>query len=292
MDRKAEWRSYFRKSEMALKQGEAIAASCFTEPPVDVFQLLREERRLIRSVGRDFGNAFDGRIRYVGNRFLLCYNTSFNEKFRKNGKHHSKVLFTIGHELGHYFLEHHRNALVENRKPHQSFTEFTSKNLVEREADHFAAGLLMPSSLMKPRINSANFPSIDSMLDVRSQFNVSLTGFLVRWVQTSDFPCAVVATKNGIIRFGWTSSALQRIGCYSVFKRYEADSPEFVTFLRKHSPVRRYKSGQGAGETGCWLDYDGKSFSTEEFYFAIPHTGYVWAFITCDERDLVDDRFD
>lgn len=292
MDRKAEWRSFFAESEMALRQGESIAASCFGEPPVDVFQILREERRLIRAVGRDFGDSFDGRIRYLGDRFLLCYNTTYNKRFRKNGKNHSKVLFTIAHELGHYFLDHHREALVHNRRPHKSFTEFTSKDLVEREADHFAAGLLMPSSLLKPRINFENFPSIDSLLSLRSEFNVSLTGFLVRWVQASDFPCAVVATYNGQIRFGWTSPAFHKIHCYSVYKGYAASSSDFVAFLNSNSPVSRYAQATGHGETGDWLNYESKSFDTSEFYFAIPHTGYVWAFLMCDERDFVDDRFD
>lgn len=57
-----------------------------------------------------------------------------------------RQLFTVAHELGHYFLGHkpneygvyRRQPVLDNQKP-----------TIEREADCFAANLLMPNSMIK-----------------------------------------------------------------------------------------------------------------------------------------------
>jgi Zn-dependent peptidase ImmA (M78 family) len=60
------------------------------------------------------------------------------------------------HELGHYFLDGHVHSLFGlGQGLHQSESGFTSKNPVEREADAFAAGLLMPKTLFKTALAKA-----------------------------------------------------------------------------------------------------------------------------------------
>lgn len=292
MDPNSAWKIFYAERDAALRKGEQIAEAYeFRAPPVDPFRLLKAEQKLIHAVGEDFGDAFDGRIRYVGNRFLLCFNTKYNS-WRHSGTHHSRVLFSIAHELGHYFLDRHRTCLVTNRRPHDSFSEFTAHSLIETEADHFAAGLLMPSYLVRKNVNRENFPKVDDILEVRRQFDVSLTGLLARWTQLSDFPCATVATYQGVIQFGWVSEPLRNQGCYRVRRNHAPECRYFKRFLGQHAPVSTYAQGEGSGNTDYWLDWENRSLDTAEMYFAIPHTGYVWTFLMCDESDLSDDRFD
>lgn len=289
MDKNAQWRKFYWEVDFAARKGEEIAGAFdHLKPPVDVFKIIRAERRLIHAVGEDFGKAFDGRIRFVGTRFLLCYNTRYNE-WPHSGRHHSKILFSIAHELGHYFLDNHREYLIASKQPHDSFSEFSSHKLVERQADSFAAGMLMPRDLLGAIVNKQNIPSVKLILETTRLFEVSLTGLLSRWTQISHFPCATIATQDGVIKFGWVSEAFREIGCYRVRRGTAVQFGDFRRFAQQVTPIAKYRDGEGTGHTDQWLDWDGPTFDTEEFYFAIPHTGMIWVFITCDERELSDD---
>src|SRR3546814_42737 len=57
--------------------------------------------------------------------------------------------FSIAHELGHYFLDGHIDHLFNGSDFHASQAGFVSQDPYEREADHFATGLLMPEKLFR-----------------------------------------------------------------------------------------------------------------------------------------------
>jgi hypothetical protein len=59
--------------------------------------------------------------------------------------------FSISHELGHYFIEGHPEALL-TTGVHQSRAGFVSGDPFEQEADYFAAALLMPELPFKKAI--------------------------------------------------------------------------------------------------------------------------------------------
>lgn len=281
-----DWKHIYYERQLATEAGERIAqAYNFSTPPVDPLKIIHEERRLIHAVGDDFGDAFDGRIKYIGPRFLICYNTRY-DTWPHTGSHHSKVHFTIGHELGHYFLDEHRKILVSTHTAHGSRTEFVSDSLIEQQADCFASGLLMPSSLFRPLINKKNFPSIDEIKKVRQSFQVSLIGTLVRWTQLSDFPCATIAVRNGVIQFGWVSEAFQRIGAYRVLRGESVEGRAFRRFSGQDPSFSKYRDGSGSGVGLNWLDYGQKRLDTVEHYFVIPYTKTIWVFLIVDENDL------
>lgn len=287
-----DWKMFYASRDKAIQKGQEIASAYdFTVPPVDVFTILQREQQLIHAVGEDFGDAFDGRIKYLGSRFLVCYNTKYNA-WPHAGQHHSKVLFSIAHELGHFYLERHRQYLVSKRRPHGSFSEFSVETLVESEADHFACGLLMPHELMGQFVNAANFPTINDFMEVRRSFNVSLTGLLARWTQVSDFPCATLATKDGRILFGWVSEAFRNRGCFRVRKGHAPHGRSFKAFILANQPVVTYQHREASGLTDYWLDWENRSADTAELYFAIPHSNQVWVHVMCDECELSDDRYD
>ncbi len=105
-----------------------------------------------------------------------------------NGKKHEKVIavnsvdtpfrkrFTIAHELGHYFLEVHdkEDKLVEDYYVHR---ENNCQNLKrEREADRFAAELLMPTEFVKyelKRLNKLDLLLTDLPQYISNKFQVS-----------------------------------------------------------------------------------------------------------------------
>lgn len=79
---------------------------------------------------------------------VISYNKYENSLGRKR--------FTIAHELGHYIL-HSDKALFIDKTPKVMFRNSASssgEDLQEREANHFAAALLMPIKLIKEEINN------------------------------------------------------------------------------------------------------------------------------------------
>jgi len=67
--------------------------------------------------------------------------------------------FTVAHELGHYFLDGHPSTFLQKEMSGiNRIVDLTSDDHYEREADSFAAALLMPQP-------SSRLPAIGSSQD-------------------------------------------------------------------------------------------------------------------------------
>jgi len=272
-----------RKAE---QQGEDLARlQGFKNAPIDPFLILQAERELVHVEGADFGDAFDGRLSFVGPRFLLCYNTKYDQ-WPHSGKHHPRVRFTVAHELGHFFLDEHRRALVLRKTSHVSFTEFASGELVERQADSFASGLLLPRYLMAPRVNVEPEPTLDSIRSAAKDFDVSFVGTMVRWVQLSHFPCAVVCVRESRIAWGFVAQSLRDTGFWRARREALVQSTSAVQFLEKVGRSDHHREGQGTGFAAAWLDTEAQALAVTEFYVTIPFNRSVMVFLVADESDL------
>ena len=80
----------------------------------------------------------EGSIIVRGHRDFTIFISNFTSSTRDR--------FTIAHELGHYVL-HSQMGKIQGRA--QRFTALGTKDLVEYEADWFAAGFLMPTKKIK-----------------------------------------------------------------------------------------------------------------------------------------------
>tara|TARA_R110002020_G_scaffold31481_2_gene98089 strand:+ start:2171 stop:2689 length:519 start_codon:yes stop_codon:yes gene_type:complete len=88
--------------------------------------------------------------------------------------------FTIAHELGHYYLHRQfKSTFVD-----EVFARSGSSNQVEREANAFAAALLMPKELIIKAIKVNNWQTIDDdeILSLAKKFNVSGVSMTYRLV--------------------------------------------------------------------------------------------------------------
>ncbi len=261
-----------------------------TAPPVCPFKVARSEKRRILLFGDDFGDAFDGRLEYQSPRFLLFYNTKY-DAWPHRGKHHPKVIFTIAHELGHFFLTPHREYLKKNGKPHGSHTEFVSDNLSEREADAFAAGLLMPRFLADNTIN-AGPGTLKALQAAKDLFEVSLTSMMVRWVQVSNYPCAMCLVRDGKIGWGFTSEAFKKAGAYRVHRGKPVTSRTVRTFLDAEPSLTCYREGEGWALAERWLDFDRDGLGVVEHFVVIPSLQQLLVFLTADEDDVFPETED
>jgi Zn-dependent peptidase ImmA (M78 family) len=79
----------------------------------------------------------------IRNDFVIAYATHIESPGFPN--------FSIAHELGHYFLEGHVDAVIGPDGVHRSHAGFSSDDRYELEAEHFAAALLMPDDFVPRR---------------------------------------------------------------------------------------------------------------------------------------------
>jgi len=96
---------------------------------------------------------------------FIAYNVNQSKKRRR---------FTIAHELGHFILHSKNKSLfVDKNKSvmYRNSESSTGELLKEREANAFAAALLMPISLIQSEIKDLNGDDIIEKL--ASKFNVS-----------------------------------------------------------------------------------------------------------------------
>ena len=189
------WKIEELRRDAAANLAEQIVKDLrITKPPVNPFRVIRSEKRRIKALGDDFGDVFDGRLEYQRPHFLLFYNTKY-DAWPHDGEHHPRVNFTIAHELAHFFIASHHHYLKQGGRPHGSHSAFVSDNNSEREADAFAAGLLLPSFLFKPKINTGEL-TYDRLDDIAREFRTSLLSAVIRAVRLSDVPSAVVGIRN------------------------------------------------------------------------------------------------
>ena len=128
-----------RLAEIA-ELAEAVADEHCPSGRVEPEAIARAKR--IRASFGQYGEAFDGMLEHKAERFHIFCNLA-----RVDRPDAPRARFTLAHELGHYYLDEHRNALSAGRTAaHRSQCEYESPNLAEQEADHFAANLLMPQA--------------------------------------------------------------------------------------------------------------------------------------------------
>jgi hypothetical protein len=285
------WNLEQAQRDAATLLGESIAEQLgLIAPPISPFRVIDAENGRVLPFGDDFGDAFDGRLEYQSPRFLLFFNTKY-DAWSHAGQHHPKVNFTVAHELGHYFLDHHRKYLQRSGKAHSSLTEFQVEAPPEREADCFAAGLLMPRSLLEPTVN-AGPPTFPKVRSSAKEFDVSLTSMAVRWVQLSHFPCAILVVGDGQIQWGFTSDALKRAGGYRVRKGEAVTSRPAVKFLSAEASLTIFREGKDSSPSERWIDWEREGVWVQEWYTVIPTLRQMLIFLAADEDDVLDDEED
>lgn len=279
------WKLTQNMLDHAMKQGEEIAVAYSLVQPIDPLAVAEMEE-CIHCEGDDFGDAFDGRLEHVGSgRFMLAYNTKYND-WPHAGAHHPKIRFTIAHELGHYFREGHRSILRNGGPAYACVTEFQADPRMEREADCFAAGLLMPSSMLAPTVNGEPEPSLADIKRAAAAFDVSMTSMMIRWVRLSDFPCAVFSITLSGIRWGWVSEAFAQHG---MFRKHSGPirSGDARAFLG--GGLSQYREGKGLGMLSQWVETD-HEVSVSEHYAAIPYAQHALCLLTASEDEMPSDR--
>lgn len=107
--------------------------------------------------------------------------------------------FSLAHELGHW--NYHRGRSFECRAD-DWVTGYNSKPIEEREADQYAAELLMPAYMFKPLARSIKRPTFDGVKDLADRFRTSLTATAIRLVDMNVWPLILIChSEQGRVWF-------------------------------------------------------------------------------------------
>ncbi|GDY13116.1 hypothetical protein LBMAG53_19940 [Planctomycetota bacterium] len=196
-----------------IARAESIARDQFGDGPIDPEQLIQAEG-ITLSRG-NYGESFDGLLEYDGLGFHIYANMDRLQRLDEG-----RGVFTLGHELGHYFIDEHRLWMQANpgiSHPCFLFSSHSKDALHEREADLFASSLLMPTASFRRRVRSPA-PGAEVILDTATFFRCSVTSTAIRFCELEPFPCAIIRwSASGEYQWGRMSSRVR--GRYGSFAR-------------------------------------------------------------------------
>jgi hypothetical protein len=275
-----------RKSEMEpddieLLAREKIIALDMWRLPVDPFAIAREEG-IELAPGR-YGARFDARIKFIrsAKTFILFY------KDVAHGVTEGRMRFSVGHELGHYYIPHHRAYLLGGHS-HNSVTDFRSRDPREREADLFSSALLMPHELFAGALKSRNL-SFCNLADLSRLaeivFKTSLTSTVLRYICFDWEACSMVISEGGVVQWARHSDTMRACGMGWIEREMpvpgNTPTAQLWKRLRSESTLERVEDEVDAD---LWFERPHRRRLWEE---AMPlgHTGQV---LTCLSAD--DDR--
>lgn len=128
----------------------------------------------------------------------IAVRTSIRETGRKN--------FTKAHEIGHFVLPGHDQASVAcTASEVGNWTDPSGGKELERDANEFAAELLMPSELIQIITRGAS-PSLAVIDKIAREFGVSLSAAAWRYCDVVGGKCAVVWSTDGAIQWAKRSA--------------------------------------------------------------------------------------
>lgn len=175
-----------RLKRAQLQAEQFLRDEGITALAVDVMEIA--ESRGIAVQGKpDTAPGVSGMLVRTGDEFGILYATHIRSLgFQR---------FSIAHELAHYFLEGHVDHILPKTGQHVSEAGFTSADPFELEADHFAAGLLMPSTLFQAELRKLN-DGLGAIEALAETCVTSLTATAIRYSELTRAASAVIVTTG------------------------------------------------------------------------------------------------
>jgi hypothetical protein len=236
------WKAEARAAEVLKQLG-------INTLPVSPF-LIADAKDIVYQENPSLRAGVSGCLMKVEDVFGIMYSSRFaSEGFKR---------FTVSHELGHYFLDGHVAHLFRNGQiEHQSTSGFLSDDPYEREADAFAAGLLMPKSLFKPASDRCGrgLAAIETLADV---CQTSLTATAIRYANLSNDPVAIICSEGQKIAFAVMSKPLKDCRGLTWIRKGTGLPQNSATaaFNRDSECIRRGQRTSGDATFGDWFERD------------------------------------
>ena len=173
--------------------------------------------------------------------------------------------FSVAHELGHYFLPGHIDAVLADGEIHESHAGFASGDHYEIEADHFAAAMLMPHGLFMSAMRTAGdgLPAIERLAE---QCHTSLTATAIRYARCTRDPVAIILSTGSRIDYCFMSNALKDVEGINWIRKGEAlpSGTATLAFNQRAEHIRRARRRDDVSDLQQWFGGDRNLSVTEE----------------------------
>lgn len=224
--------------------------------PIDVIEIA-ESRGILVQGKPGTAPGVSGMLVRAGDEFGILYATHINSLgFQR---------FSIAHELGHYLLEGHIDHILPKDGTHVSEAGFTSANPFELEADHFAAGLLMPSTLFQAELRKVN-DGLDAIEALSGECITSLTATAIRYAELTRAAAAVIVTTGQHLDYCRLSDGIKSIKGLNWLKKGSIVPADTETARLNASPglIARAERSSAEIDLRTWLGGDHRVDALEE----------------------------
>ena len=274
------WTSELRQRALMLEAQRLLEAEGLLRLHVDL-NALADTREIVIKPMETSSEGVSGMLVRYGNAFGILYDgTIDNEGFQR---------FSIAHELGHFFVEGHLDHIPFVDGAHRSRAGYISEDRYEREADCFAAGLLMPEKPVRDVI--ARHPNgLAAIEAVERDARASLTASAIRYARLTDAATAVIVSRNGMVDYCFMSDAMKSLR-FDAWPRKGSPVPTgTVTAYVAQLPTEQRRTAREEDETTIveWLGA-GRSVRALEEVVGLGSYDRVLTILTCP--DLLDEGF-
>jgi hypothetical protein len=267
-----------------MKRDAGIVATQFAEKllrdrgitslPVDPFVLAEAEGIAVQAKP-DTAPGVSGLLMYVGSSFGIMYATHLkNDGYER---------FSVAHELGHYFLPGHIDAILPDQTSvHKSRAGFVSDDPYEIEADHFAAGLLMPDPMFRSALIKAD-DGLAGIEHLAGLCRTSLTSTAIRYTEKATIPAAIIVSVGNSIDYCFMTTALGDFKELQWLKKGMPLPRSVVTRSFNANSGNILNARRDEGDTNLQDWFGGKqSVEAREEVIGLGGYGKTLTVITCD----------
>lgn len=226
-------------------------------------------------------SGISGALIFNNGAFDLIYSTEFDIGFQN---------FSVAHELGHYFLPGHPDE-IQNSGSHISRSGFRQNDPMELEADHFASGLLMPSQMVRSFLGKKQI-GLDAILGLAEKANTSITAAAIRAAECSEYPMAIIMSKEDKIAYSFLSDSFKDLGRLRWLKK-DSPLPSSATKTFNAVPHNVLNCNRDCQQSTLqiWFGSEAQTELDEEIV-GLGAYGYTLTVLSSDSLPLIEDYDD
>lgn len=263
--------------QTATRLGEELAERYCSKLPVDPFHIANQLDIAVEPLPSD-RKTVSGTLVYVESEnetiFGIQYATYIDSRGFQN--------FCVAHELGHFSIPNHPEKILINGI-HESNAGFASGDRCEQEADHFAAGLLMPAFLFDPIIDKVQ-SGLKAIELLAGTCGTSLPATAIRYAQRSPDRVAIIVSEGCYVRYCFMSDEMKEMSGLSWIKKNSSLPRDTVTFSFNQSKdnILQAVRAEGAADFADWFSCN-KPYELYEEVVGLGRYGRTLTVLTADE---------
>ena len=270
---------------MATQCGEKLARDeGYSAFPVDPIAIAKRHGIHVEQKPPDI-KGISGALILAGPDPIIIYSTEHENEGFEN--------FSVAHELGHYFLPGHPEEIHRLGGAHMSRSGFSEgDSSIEVEADHFAAGLLMPDHLVREALQDGQI-GLHGIRKMAGDARASLTAAAIRAAQCASFPLCIIVSEGAKVSYSLASDSFKDLG-RNLYLLKGAPVPAGTATASLNSDTAKILAGHDAAnecQLRDWFDTDGSAVLDEEVV-GLGRYGLTLTVLSSEALSLTDDDED